>query len=134
MLKTEEKSPFPGGLMLRTGVAGVIALLFVAGDALAQTGIINGRVTTAEGGTPISGAQITVVGAGRGALTREDGGFSVTVQPGTYTVRVARIGYSPDSAMGVVVASDAPSNVNFQLQINTTVLSGVVVIGYGTQQ
>ena len=120
--------------MLRTGVVGVIALLFVAGDALAQTGIINGTVTTAQGATPIAGAQITVVGTGRGALTREDGGFSVTVQPGTYTVRVARIGYSPDSAMGVVVASDAPATVNFRLQINTTVLSGVVVIGYGTQQ
>ena len=120
--------------MLRTGVVGAIAVLLMAGEALAQTGVINGTVTTAEGSAPISGAQITVVGTGRGGVTRDDGRFSITVQPGTYTVRVTRIGYSPDSAMGVVVGSDAPANVTFQLRVNTTVLSGVVVIGYGTQQ
>ncbi len=119
--------------MWRTGLVSAFTLLFAAGSAFAQTGTITGTVTTGEAGAPLGSAQVTVVGAGAGALTRDDGRYTVAVAPGTYKVRVTRIGYAADSMVGVVVTADAPPMVDFRLQRNTTVLSDVVVVGYGSQ-
>ena len=119
--------------MLRTAFVSACALLVLASSALAQSGSITGTVTTASGATPLSGAQVSVVGTNAGSLTRADGRYTIPVAPGTYTVRVTRIGFASDSMMGVFVPDGGSVTVNFQLRARTTLLSDVVVIGYGTQ-
>ncbi len=119
--------------MWRVGLAGVAASLLASAPALAQTGSITGRVLTADDSRPIAAAQIQVRGAG-GAITGDDGRYSVRVEPGTYTVRVSRIGFSPDSVTGVVVTAGGTTTADFQLRISTTVLEGLVVTGYGTRE
>ena len=118
--------------MSRTGFLSACAVLVLASPALSQTGSISGTVTTAQG-APLGGAQVTIVGTGTGALTRDDGRYTVTVQTGTYTVRVTRIGVAAESLTGVFVPAGGSATASFQLQAATTLLSDVVVIGYGTQ-
>ena len=120
--------------MWRSGVMSVAALLLAATSALAQSGTITGTVSSTDDGRPLSGAQVRVVGSTAGGITRDDGRYTITAPPGTYTVRVTRIGFASDSSTGVVVNADSPTTVNFQLRANATILSGVVVVGYGTQE
>ena len=121
--------------MWRTGFVSTVALLCAAGSALAQSGTITGTVTSTEENRPLAGAQVRVVGTSAGTITRDDGRYTiVSVPAGTHVVRVTRIGYAADSAVGVVVSSDAQAMVNFQLRATATVLTGVVVVGYGRQE
>ena len=108
--------------------------LFAVGPLLAQTGIITGRVTSADGAAPIAGVRVTVSGTSLGGMTRDDGSYSVSVQPGTYTVRAARLGFAPDSATGIVAVTGQATTVNFQLRASAVTLAGVDVVGYGTQE
>jgi TonB-linked SusC/RagA family outer membrane protein len=119
--------------MTRAGFVSLIAL-FASRSVLAQTGSITGTVTSAEGATPITGVRVFVAGTSAGAMTRDDGRYGITVQPGTYTVRAARIGYAPDSVTGVVVTADAATTVDFRLTAAAQLLAGVVTTGYGEQQ
>ena len=119
--------------MWRKGLTSVIAALFASAPALAQSGRITGHVTSAEGAQPLSRVAVTVLGVGAGALTRDDGAYTITVQPGTYTVRATRIGYAPDT-VHVVVTAGGEATADFQLKAAAAQLSGVVVIGYGTEQ
>ena len=120
--------------MLRTAFRSVVATLLAAVPALGQTGTISGRVVTADGGLPIVSAQVRVVGTGAGAITHADGRYSIVVQPGRYTVRALRIGFGADSVRDVVVSAGAVTTVDFQLKASAIALSGVVVVGYGTQE
>ena len=119
--------------MWRAGLVGSIAVLVVSGPVLAQTGRITGMVTS-EGAKPVIGAQVRVAGTAIGALTREDGLYAITIQPGTYTVRVSRLGFAPDSVAGIVVTAGATVTANFQMRAAASLLQGVVVTGYGAQE
>src|SRR5690348_13693696 len=87
----------PGAMMLRTVIHGAVAAMLASAPLLAQTGTIAGRVLTVDDAQPIPGAQILVVGTNAGAITREDGRYSLTVRPGRYTVRALRIGFGADT-------------------------------------
>ena len=101
--------------MWRIGVVGLISALFAAEPALAQAGRITGTVTSTEGAAPVPGAQVHVQGTSVGAVTRDDGRYTITVQPGTYTLRVTRIGFTPDSMANVVVRADEATTADFRL-------------------
>src|SRR5690349_19056452 len=119
--------------MWRTGIAGVVVVLSAATSALAQTGTIAGVVTAADGGRPLAGVQVRAGTAG--ALTRIDGRYSMTVAPGTYTVRVARLGFTADSVTNVNVTSGAEATANFSLKQSAALLSQVVVtVPYAGEQ
>lgn len=120
--------------MQRPGITSVLALLLASSPALAQTGSITGTITSADGAQPIAGVHVTIVGAQASALTRDDGRYTIAVQPGTYTVRAARLGFEPDSLAGIVVAAGATATANFQLRPTAAALTEVVVIGYGTRE
>lgn len=117
------------------GVITLIAVLCVSEPALAQSSRIVGSVTAADGGAPVVAADVEVRAAGvrRIGQTREDGRFSVPVEPGRYTVFVRRLGYAPDSSVNVVVAEGATVSLSFVLRSTALQVQGVTVIGYGTQ-
>lgn len=120
---------------MRIGAVSLIAALLAGTPVLAQTGTVVGTVTASEGATPIVSAQVVVVGTARGAVSRDDGRYTITDVPaGTYSMRVARIGFAPDTIRGVVVRDGQETVVNFQMRSVPTALAGVVVIGYGSQE
>ena len=118
--------------MWRTGVVALFAALCVSEPALAQTSRITGTVRAGDGSGPVVGAEVTLVGTRRGAITRDDGRYVIAVEPGAYTVRAKRIGYAPDSAK-VTVARGATVNVDLNLRQMAAQLGGIVVTGYGTR-
>ncbi len=121
--------------MRRAGFAMIAGLLCLAATAHAQSmGRIVGTVTAADGSGPVVGARVLVSGTRFGAVTRDDGRYSIELQPGTYRVTALRIGFAPDSVRGVTVTSGGSATVNFSLRPTGAVLSGIVVVGYGNQE
>ena len=119
-------------------VSGSLALALPAAGAHGQgapasAGRVTGTVTSAESGQPLVGTTVTVVGTRQGAITRADGQYTITgVQPGTYQVRAATIGYAPVTQK-VAVTAGAAATANFRLARQALALDAVVAVGYGTQ-
>src|SRR5690349_2019858 len=83
-------------------VRAVLALLLIPAALAAQTGTLSGRVTAAT--EPVAGAAVVVTGMGRGAQTRTDGSYSITLPPGRYEVRTRLIGFSSGRDSATIVA------------------------------
>ena len=120
--------------MWRKLVVGVVLSMLGSVPMLSQAGRITGTVTAVDGARPVADARVVVVGTTLGAVTTDDGRYSIAVDPGTYTVRATRIGFRPDSVTGVVVTAGAPTTADFSLRVAVQTLGEVVSIGYGTQQ
>jgi iron complex outermembrane receptor protein len=102
--------------------------------AQASTGTINGRVVDSTSQQPLSNVTVSVVGTQLGALTRNDGGFTlVSVPAGAQRLRVARIGFA-SKEVPVTVSAGAAATVTVSLTSVATALTEVVVVGYGTQR
>jgi TonB-linked SusC/RagA family outer membrane protein len=83
--------------------------------AIVRVGSIRGRVIDKESGQAVVAAQITVVGTSLGALTNNDGQYTINgVTAGQVTVRATRIGFQQQSQV-VVVSDNNQSAVNFSL-------------------
>jgi hypothetical protein len=84
-------------------------LLFICqGVVLAgTTGKIAGKVTDAETGEPLLGANVIIDGTDLGASTDAEGDYFVLrVPPGTYSVRASMMGYTIMNQTGVRVEVD----------------------------
>ncbi len=90
---------------------------------------ITGRVT-GDDGNPVIGATIMVKGTGRGAITNEDGQFTVIVNEGAVLV-VTSLGYRQ---MEFPVKDRSVLALQLPLQTGGSRLNEVIVVGYGTQQ
>ena len=99
----------------------VVTFLFpgAATPARAQeTGAVRGSVTLVEGGDPVHGATILVLGAGRFALTDERGAFDVGgLPPGEYEVLAQREHLTAERQM-VTVAAGETVTVDFALEFS----------------
>ncbi|HWE43921.1 MAG TPA: TonB-dependent receptor [Gemmatimonadaceae bacterium] len=104
------------------------ALLFAPSSLVAQRGRIVGTVTDSASRAPLSGAQVSIVATPLGASSGADGSFAIdSVAPGTYTVRVSRLGMTMRTITGVVVNADADTRVDAALGRAPLELAGVVV-------
>ena len=64
---------------------------------------------------PVSNIEVRVLGAGKHARTEPDGSFFFDLDPGTYIVQVAGIGYAP-RLVSVTIPSDSGRHVVIALQ------------------
>ncbi len=100
----------------------------------ATQGTITGRVTDAVTGLPVPAAQVTVVGTGSGALTNQEGVYTIRgVVPGALTLRALRLGFAEMRQPATVTAAQV-ATVNFQLRAVTMTLSPVVTTVTGDQR
>lgn len=75
--------------------------------ALAQDSVVAGVVVSAEGRVPLEGARVTIAGTGLLQTTGGTGSFRFQNLSGAeVTLRVARVGYQPDSLVARVGATD----------------------------
>jgi TonB-linked SusC/RagA family outer membrane protein len=118
--------------ILRLGLTVCAMLLCMARPSRAQdAGTIAGVVTDAASQAPIPSAQVQIVGTTRGVVTGDDGRFRITgVRPGTYNVRVLRLGYSAASQT-VNVSSGGTADVSFSLSQAAVSLEQVVTTATG---
>src|SRR6478609_7990761 len=69
------------------------ALVCAPALAMAQSGTITGRVVASNSGQPLPESRVYVVGTQAVATTNADGRYTLRTAPGTFEVRVIRVGY-----------------------------------------
>jgi TonB-linked SusC/RagA family outer membrane protein len=98
------------------------------------TGTITGQVIDSATRQPLAGVNVVVEGTRLGAVTRDDGTFTIVGVPaGSHTVRARRIGYGAVPVL-VSVSDGATVSVSFALEKRAATLDQVVVVGYTTQK
>ncbi|MBC8194045.1 MAG: carboxypeptidase-like regulatory domain-containing protein, partial [FCB group bacterium] len=91
------------------------------------TGKIAGKVTSAETGEPLPGANVVIVGTSQGAATDIEGDyFVINIRPGSYSVSVSMMGYKTVIIQDVKVIVDHTVNLDFEL--TTAILEGSEVV------
>lgn len=112
----------------------VATALLVAGPspgAAQQTGTIQGRIVDSATLRPLEGAQVTLVGTSRGALTSRAGEFQLlNVLPGEHRLRAQYLGYA-NAEMAVRVDAAQTAIADFQLARTAIGLEELVVTALG---
>jgi TonB-linked SusC/RagA family outer membrane protein len=94
-----------------------------------QSGVVRGRVTEVGSQRPVADVQVTVVGTGYGALTGQNGDYTINNVPaGQRTIRVRRLGFNPADKV-VTVNAGATAQLDFSIAQSATQLQNLVVTG-----
>lgn len=101
-------------------------LLFTSLSVSAQQYTINGYVKDASNGEALIGAYVLVEELEKGTATNEYGFFSLTIEPGTYTLKSGYLGYAE---FGQKVELNQNVTINIELSVESTVIEEVVVKG-----
>ena len=100
--------------------------------AQAQQGVIGGQVVDEGAGTPLEAARVLLTGTGQIETTNRDGRFLFRqVAPGTYQVRVLRVGYKP-ATQSTTVAAGETAALSFSLAAAVVQLDELVTTATGT--
>ena len=107
----------------------LLLLLALPGVALAQnTGKLSGRVTDAETGDALIGANVYLADIQRGAATDIDGNYTILGIPvGEYDVQYSYTGYQTQTVTGVEVSQGRTRTVDIELAPESL---GEVVVEY----
>lgn len=108
----------------------LVALFALFGQPVAaqESGRVTGQVTS-RSMAPLSEVQVFLVGTTQGTLTAQNGRFLIpNVNPGSYTLRVERIGYQAQTQEITVRAGEA-TTVDFTLADQALGLDEIVVTG-----
>jgi len=98
----------------------------------AQTGTIRGRITSGDGGLPLSG--VTVSFGPKSTQSRQDGQYVLSgLSAGSDTLKARLIGFSA-AVRAVRVASGQTVDADLALAPSAVNLSEIVVTGYGEQR
>jgi len=109
------------------------ALLATAASAAAAQGTITGTVT-AQAGTPLQDARVTVVGTSLITTTAPDGKYTLRRVPaGTAEVRVIRVGYQ-EQKKSVRVLDGQTATLDYAMTQTVVQLSEVVTTATGEQR
>ncbi|SEK27041.1 SusC/RagA family TonB-linked outer membrane protein [Parapedobacter koreensis] len=95
-----------------------------------QPGRLVGRITD-ERGEPLAGASIRIVELNRSFSTDGEGNFTISLQPGIYSVEVNYISYQRQTKQGVKVEESSTVTADFVLQESLDALDEVVVTALG---
>jgi len=108
-------------------IASLILLLGLSLVAFAQNVTLKGVVLD-DAGQPVIGAFVVEQGTSNGAMTDEEGAFTLSTRPGA-EIEVSCIGYVTH-----VITNNGEQNLVVTLVEDTEMLEETVVIGYGVQK
>ncbi|MDQ3949204.1 MAG: TonB-dependent receptor [Gemmatimonadota bacterium] len=118
--------PRAGGLALALALTASPALLAAQTPT---TGTVRGRVVDGAGGRGLPGVQVSVAETRIGAVTSENGQFTLTGVPtGARTLMVRRLGYQAATRAVTVIAGDNAVG-DIPLNVSAVNLSEVIVTG-----
>src|SRR5215471_848441 len=116
--------------MRRAAGVAAYSLLLAAAARMASagtTGRLSGHIVDAAK-QPLIGVNIAIPAARLGALSNEDGSYSVlNIPAGTYDVRITLLGYQPVVNTGVVVSADNTTTLDVTLKVAPVQMQEVVV-------
>ncbi|GAB3234291.1 TonB-dependent receptor [Algoriphagus aestuariicola] len=104
----------------------LLLMLCISVTSFGQSQSIRGVVTSE--GEPVPGALVLVKGTQRGTVTDIDGNYSIDAAPGEILV-VSFVGYITKE----VAVVGGQTTIDVTLDLSTSDLSEVVVVGYGSQ-
>ena len=104
----------------------LVLLLFLFSTRTLAQSTVTGIVTDSATHNPLQSVSVLVKGTGTGAQTGADGKFKIAVPAGATTLVVSSVGYGSKE---VTIGS---GDLNISLSSSSSVLTDVVVIGYGT--
>lgn len=109
-------------LLLTLLVSLMPAVIFAAGK-------VHGKVIDKDTGEPLISATVSLVGTTRGAVTDENGEYSILqVEVGTYTVQVSYVGYQPVQISNVRVNENLTTEENFSLTKSAVQVAPVEIV------
>jgi iron complex outermembrane receptor protein len=110
----------------------LLSLLFLMTGfaALAQRGVVTGKVTD-ESGQALIGVSVEVVGTTTGTVTDVDGSYTLSINPGAYTLRFGYTGFASSTSQ-VTVPANGSVTLNAKLLEDVLGLSEVIVVGART--
>ncbi|MBA3403801.1 MAG: carboxypeptidase regulatory-like domain-containing protein, partial [Gemmatimonadaceae bacterium] len=101
-----------------------------AAQTAAATGRITGIAVDSANNRPLVGVQVTVSGTRLGAVTGDDGRYTISGVPaGRYTIGARRLGFRAVSAPGVTVAAGGTVTADLRLDAVGLTLEAVVTTG-----
>ncbi|MFQ5604914.1 MAG: carboxypeptidase-like regulatory domain-containing protein [bacterium] len=108
----------------------VFCLLLMTSIALAgTTGKVSGKVTDAESGDPLPGANIFLEGTSIGAAADLEGDYVIlNIPPGNYTIIASMMGYTDFKVANVRVNIDLTTTIDFQMTPTVIAAGGEVTI------
>lgn len=77
---------------------------------------------------PLTGAAVMIEGTTYGTTADIDGNYSLTVQPGKYTLIVSYVSYTTQRIPNVVVESNKPTVINIDMEEASLMLESVQVV------
>jgi len=118
---------------LRTALLPAFLAFLSIQSAQAQTGVLAGRVSNADGGRPLGGAAVRVLlpngAAVASAGTRADGSYRLGEVPqGTYLVKVAAVGFAPKEFPATIVRAGGTTTLDASLDLQATRLEDIEVV------
>ncbi len=93
-----------------------VFLLTATSTLLAQSGKITGKVIDAKSGETLPGASVLIEGTTKGAATDFDGNYSISVEPGMYSVICKYVSYSNKVIKDIEVKAGDVINVSFSME------------------
>lgn len=104
----------------------MLGTLLLSMQLLAQNRTVTGRVTDANG-APVAGASVQVKGTKAGAVTKDDGTFSINVPVNSRTLVISAVGQATQE-----IGLGNQSDITVSLRNGEQSMQEVVVVGYST--
>ncbi|MCB0504181.1 MAG: SusC/RagA family TonB-linked outer membrane protein [Cyclobacteriaceae bacterium] len=104
-------------------------ILFSSSLLYAQDRTVSGKITSADDGSPIPGANVLLKGTTNGTVTDIDGNYKLTVPSNGATLIVSFIGYGSKE-----IPIGARAVIDVALETDITELSEVVVTAFGVEK
>ncbi|MEX0883891.1 MAG: TonB-dependent receptor, partial [Cyclobacteriaceae bacterium] len=106
----------------------LLFVFFVVLLARAQEGSITGRIINPINNQPIPYANVTVQGEEKGAVSNEEGEYTISgLSPGLYNVKASFVGFKDKTVFEVQVSLVRPVQLDFELEEDASDLEEVVV-------
>lgn len=107
----------------------LVFLLCGSSLAMAQRGIIKGKITSREHNEALTGATVLVNGTTSSTGTNLSGEYQFYVNPGSLVLTIRYLGYK-DTVVNVTVAANELKVVNIVMQSRQATLQDVTITGY----
>src|SRR5574341_1420562 len=119
-------------LMLISPLAICVLLALAPVTALAG-GTVTGKITAADTREAMIGANVYLKGTTIGAVSKDDGSYTITnVPPGAYTLVASFVGYRTESSK-INIVSNETVTANFTMKVDVFLGEEVVVTGIASR-
>ena len=116
-------------VLLSIIITGLLSVKPLSAAGYQQTTTVSGKVTSTQDNEGLPGVNVVIKGTSMGTVTDVNGTYTLAV-PGPDAILVfTSIGFDTQE-----FTVGGQSNINVSLQVSTTALDEVVVVGYGTQK